>query len=59
MGPALSYDQEGSIGEVIKEGCCGGLQPENERRGRFKHSFGGPVDDQALGQCMSWKDDIL
>ena len=24
MGPALSYDQEGSIGEVIKEGCCGG-----------------------------------
>ena len=21
VGPALSYDQEGSIGEVIKEGC--------------------------------------
>ncbi|SBO33812.1 hypothetical protein ANAPC3_01364 [Anaplasma phagocytophilum] len=36
-----SYCQEGSITEVINEGSCGGHQLENERRGRFWHSFGG------------------
>ena len=49
VGPAPSYCQEGSIGELIKERWCGGHQLESERRGRFRHSFGGPGDHPALG----------
>ena len=52
---APSYCQGGTIGEVIKEGWCGGHQLESERRGRFRHSFGGLGDHLALGHWVSWK----
>ena len=38
---------------MIKEGWCGGHQLESERRGRFRHSFGGPGDHSALGKWVS------
>ena len=54
-----SYCQEGSIGEVIKEGWRGGHQLESERRGRFRHSFGGPRDQSALGKWVTWRSKVI
>ena len=59
LGPDPSYCQEGSIGEVIKEGWCGGHQLEHERRGRFRLSLGGPGDHPALGKWVSRRSKVI
>ena len=46
---------EGPLGKLLSQGWCVGHQVENERRGKFRHSSGGPGDHPALGQWVSWR----